>query len=72
MKEVEEVITGRYPKEPGVALTELGRGFASQLEFPPELEEFLPIFFRDILPRIEATKNFAQELAHKDFLIELN
>lgn len=72
MKEIEKVIADRYPKGPEIALTELGRGFASQLEFPSELEEFLPIFFRDILPRLEAAKNFAQELAHKDFLIELS
>jgi hypothetical protein len=70
MREILEVIKDRYPKGPTVELTELGRGLASQLEFPAELEEFLPIFFRDILPGIESAEEFSKELAHKDFLIE--
>jgi len=70
MREILEVIKDRYPEEPKVALTELGRGFASRLEFPPELEEYLPIFFRDILPRIERAEEFSKELAYKDLLIE--
>jgi hypothetical protein len=71
MREMPEVINDRYPKGPKVELTELGRGFASQLEFSEELENFIPIFLRDILPKLEAEQIFSKELAHKDFLIEL-